>query len=119
MLPQERKQYVKLWIMFWVVIIWLALMLIWMKKASDNQDNKVKMNTENLTEEEIQVEQWKIDNTCYWILNQEIYVLENWYTTFPEKIELTDEIKKKSIEDKIDWCIKQLNNSVESESIIE
>ena len=52
-------------------------------------------------------------------MNQEIYVLENWYTTFPEKIELTDDIKKKSIEDKIDWCIKQLNNSVESESIIE
>ena len=47
MLPQERKQYVKLWIIFWIVIIWLALMLIWMKKASDNQDNKVKVNTEN------------------------------------------------------------------------
>lgn len=53
-------------------------------------------------------EDTKLEN-CYDVLNEEIRILKNWYTVFPEQYWLDENIKKWTKEEQINYCNKKLN----------
>lgn len=53
----------------------------------------------------------KLNENCFDVLWEEIRLLENWYTVFPEQYQLPEDIKKDTKEKQIEYCNNELRNS--------